>query len=91
MLAVIALMIWGRVHAFLSLLAGALLVGVLSPLIPLDTVPGSVALALGRVCGSIAIVIALAAVIGECLLDSGAAERISRRFLRLFGESRGHF
>lgn len=90
MVAVIALMIWGRVHAFLSLLAGALLVGVLSPLIPLDTVPGSVALALGRVCGSIAIVIALAAVIGECLLDSGAAERISRRFLRLFGEARGH-
>lgn len=91
MAAVIALMIWGRVHAFLSLLAGALLVGVLSPLIPLDTVPGSVAAALGRVCGSIAIVIALAAVIGECLLDSGAAERISRRFLRFFGESRGHF
>lgn len=91
MVAVIALMIWGRVHAFLSLLAGALLVGVLSPLIPLDTVPGSVAAALGRVCGSIAIVIALAAVIGECLLDSGAAERISRRFLRFFGESRGHF
>ena len=91
MVAVIGLMIWGRVHAFLALLMGALLVGVLSPLIPLDTVPGAVAAALGRVAGGVAIVIALAAVIGECLLDSGAAERISRRFLRLFGQARGHY
>jgi GntP family gluconate:H+ symporter len=91
MAAVILLMIAGRVHAFLSLLAGALLVGILSPVIPLDTVPASVAGALGRVAGSIAIVISLAAIIGECLLDSGAAERISRRFLKFFGERRAHF
>jgi gluconate:H+ symporter, GntP family len=91
MLAVIGLMVWGRMHAFLALLLGALLVGILSPVIPLETVPGAVATNLGRVAGGVAIVIALAAVIGECLLDSGAAERISRQFLRVFGQQRGHF
>lgn len=91
MVTVIALMIWGRVHAFLALLLGGLVVGLLSPAIPLDTIPGAVAANLGRVAGSVAIVIALAAIIGECLLDSGAAERISRTFLKLFGQQRGHF
>jgi len=90
MLAVIALIVWARAHAFLALLAGGLLVGILSPAIPADTVPTALAGHFGRVCGSIAIVIALASIIGECLLDSGAAERISRRFLRLFGEQRAH-
>jgi len=90
MVAVIALMIWGRVHAFIALLLGGLLVGLLSPIIPMDTVPGAVAANLGRVAGGVAIVIALAAVIGECLLDSGAAERISRTLLRFFGQQRGH-
>jgi GntP family gluconate:H+ symporter len=90
MVAVIVLIVWLRVHAFLALLAGGLLVGILSPVIPLDTVAPSVAGHLGRVAGSIAIVIALASIIGECLLESGAAERISRRFLKIAGERRGH-
>jgi gluconate:H+ symporter, GntP family len=30
----------------------------------------------------------MAAVIGKCMLDSGAADRIVRAFLRLFGEKR---
>src|SRR5688572_27063772 len=37
-----------------------------------------VAAAFGNTCGSIGIVIALAAVIGKCLLDSGGADRIIR-------------
>jgi GntP family gluconate:H+ symporter len=90
MLVVIGLMVWGRLHAFLALLLGGLVVGILSPAIPIENVPGAVATNLGRVAGSIAIVIALAAVIGECLLDSGAAERITRDLLRLFGRERGH-
>lgn len=90
MVTVIVLIVWLRVHAFLALLAGGLLVGILSPVIPLDTVAPSVAGHLGRVAGSIAIVIALASIIGECLLESGAAERISRQFLKLAGEKRGH-
>ncbi len=90
MLFVITLIVFVRVHAFLALLAGGLLVGFLSPAIPFDTVATSLAGHLGRVAGSIAIVIALASIIGECLMESGAAERVSRQFLRLAGERRGH-
>ena len=89
MVAVVALIVWARAHAFLALLAGGLVVGILSPVISAETVPTALVAHFGRVCGSIAVVIALASIIGECLLD-GAAERISRRFLRLAGEERAH-
>ncbi|QDU62225.1 Inner membrane permease YgbN [Planctomycetes bacterium Pan216] len=47
-----------------------------------------VAKAFGSACGRIGLIIALAAVIGRCLLDSGAADRIVRATLALFGETR---
>lgn len=42
----------------------------------------------GLVAGRIAVVIALAAVIGMCLMESGAADKVVRRFLAVFGEKR---
>jgi GntP family gluconate:H+ symporter len=45
----------------------------------------------GRTCGSIGILIAMASIIGKCLLDSGAADRIVRATLRLVGEPRAPF
>jgi len=47
-----------------------------------------VADAFGGATAKIGIVIALAAVIGKCLMDSGAADRIVRSFLGLLGEKR---
>lgn len=47
-----------------------------------------VAEAFGGACGSIGIVIALAAVIGTCMMDSGAADRVVRAFMNLLGEER---
>ncbi|MCM8536771.1 MAG: GntP family permease [Lentisphaeraceae bacterium] len=43
---------------------------------------------LGKTAGKIGILIAMAALIGKCLLDSGAAERIVRSTLGLLGEKR---
>jgi len=40
----------------------------------------------GNTCTGIGILIALAAIIGKCLLDSGAAEKVVRWMLRLVGE-----
>jgi len=40
----------------------------------------------GNTCGKIGILIALASIIGMCLLESGAADRIVRSTLRLFGQ-----
>jgi len=43
---------------------------------------------LGETAGKIAILIAMAAIIGKCLLDSGAADRIVRTAMGLVGEKR---
>ncbi len=47
-----------------------------------------VAKAFGSTAGSIGIVIAMASIIGKCLLESGAADRIIRSLLRVLGETR---
>lgn len=47
-----------------------------------------VATAFGVTCGKIGIVICMASIIGQCLLDSGAALRIVRAILRALGEKR---
>jgi GntP family gluconate:H+ symporter len=43
---------------------------------------------LGNTAASIAIIIVLAAIIGQCLMESGAADKITRRFLALLGIDR---
>ena len=43
---------------------------------------------LGNTAGEIAIVVGLAAIIGMCLMESGAADKVVRRFLAVFGEKR---
>lgn len=84
---------WGRLHAFFALVLAAALVavlGVAAGLIPQDYA-ASIELAmaeLGSTAGKIAFVIVAAAVIGDCLTESGAASRIVDGLLRLFGERR---
>jgi gluconate:H+ symporter, GntP family len=41
---------------------------------------------LGTVCGRVGIVIALASIIGVCVMESGAADKVVRRFIAAFGE-----
>lgn len=77
-----------RVHAFMALVAAAILVGILSPQIGLGEAADKAAAAFGRTAGNIGIVIGLAAITGKCLMDSGGADRITRAFLRVFGEKR---
>ena len=74
--AVVLGMILGlRVNAFLALLTAAVTVSLLAPG-ELDTKIARVAEAFGDTAASVGIVIALAAIIGTCLLESGAADRI---------------
>ncbi len=75
-----------RINAFIALVVAATTVGVLSPNVGLGDVMPSVASEFGGVCASIAIVIALAALIGQCLMESGAADKIVRVFVRALGE-----
>jgi gluconate:H+ symporter, GntP family len=91
---VFVLIIRLKINAFLALIIAAITVGILSPEVAWkDVVPETTA-AFGRVCGNasgsggIAIVIAMAAIIGQCLMESGAADKIVRVFVRALGERR---
>lgn len=76
-----------RIGAFFSLTFAALLVSFLAPGELNEQVP-RVLSALGTMAGKLSLIIACAAVIGKCMTDSGAADRIVRGFLHLFGEKR---
>ena len=76
-----------RMNAFLALITAALLVSLLSPG-EIAAKVTRVAEAFGSVAGAIGIVIALASITGKCLMDSGAADRIVRSFLKVLGEKR---
>ena len=90
-----------RMHAFVALILAALLAGVLANKSSWDIVQkdGSVKVmssmvgvvemvskGLGDTARDIAISIALAAIIGMCLMESGGADKVVRRFLAFFGE-----
>lgn len=84
---VLGLIIIFKVNAFIALITAAMAVSLMAPG-PFGEKMTRVASAFGGSAGSIGIVIALAAVIGQCMLDSGAADRIVRAFVRVFGEKK---
>lgn len=84
---VLGLIVIGKVNAFIALVTAAIVVSLLSPG-DINQSIARVATAFGNTAGGIAIVIALAAVIGTCMLDSGAADRIVRAFVGSLGEKR---
>jgi gluconate:H+ symporter, GntP family len=87
MATVIGLIIGLRINAFLAMITAAIVVSLLSPGDPAAKI-SRVAAAFGAAAGNIGIVIALAAVVGKCLMDSGAADRIVRAFVGALGERR---
>jgi len=87
MLTVILMITWLRMNAFIALITSAVVVSLLSPGELAEKI-SRVATEFGNTAGSIGIVIALAVVIGKCMMDSGAADRIVRGFLSLLGEKR---
>jgi len=88
-LTVVGMIVFLRVNAFLSLVAAALVVSFLTPLGPdqfWDDNIKDVSAAFGEMAGRVGILIAMGAIIGKCMLDSGAADRIIRFIIVLFGQ-----
>src|SRR5213592_4805433 len=77
-----------RLNAFLALIIAAIVVSLLAPGEPAVKI-ARVAEGFGRTAGTVGIVIALAAITGKAMMDSGAADRIVQAFLALLGEKRG--
>ncbi len=77
-----------RLSAFLALITAAIVVSLLAPGEAAVKI-GRVAEGFGRTAGTVGVVIALAAITGKAMMDSGAADRIVRAFLGLLGIERG--
>jgi len=84
---VVAMVLVLRMNAFLALVCAALVVSLLAPG-DLALKGERVAQALGKSVGNIGLVICMAAIIGVCMMRSGAAEKIVISFCRFFGEKR---
>ena len=84
-----------RLHPFLALLLAALLAGALAHSLPADAKnPGKgkylravelVTEEFGTTAGKLCIVVGMATLIGMCMMQSGAADKVVRRFLVLTG------
>lgn len=87
---------WLRLHAFFALIFAAMFVGFLTVagqtgegrfVKTLDAVMSE----FGKSAGAIGFTIAIASVIGVALMESGAADKIIRRFIAVLGEQRASF
>jgi GntP family gluconate:H+ symporter len=102
--------IWLKLHAFIALIAAAIVVSALTPRSNIEQAvlaqkrPQAEATAraneplgtklankFGGTCTSLGVLIAMASIVGVCLLHSGGADRIVRSTLNLFGEKRSPF
>ncbi len=72
---VVVLITWLRVHPFLALILGSAVLGLVAGLGPTPTVD-SFTKGVGSTVGSVGLLIALGAMIGALLADSGGADRI---------------
>ena len=78
---VVLLIVWLKMHAFLALTIGALFVGIGSG-IALDKVTLSYQVGVGGVLGYVGVLIALGAMLGKLLADSGGADKVVDTLLR---------
>lgn len=82
-----------RLHAFFALMCAAIMVGILHAVGQTGDqrfvkAIETVMVEMGATTGKIGFTIAVAAVIGMCLMESGAADKIIRRFVSAIGEAR---
>ncbi|MBO4164097.1 GntT/GntP/DsdX family permease [Micromonospora antibiotica] len=76
--AVVLLIAWGKVHPFLALILGAAVLGVAATMAP-DTMIESFSAGVGSTVGGVGLLIALGAMIGGLLAESGGADGIVNR------------
>ena len=77
---VVVLIVWLKVHPFLALILGSLLLGVVGGLAFTDTI-ASFQAGVGATVGNVGVLIALGAMIGGLLAESGGADRVVNAFV----------
>ncbi len=76
-----------RLHAFVALIVVSMAVALVSG-IPLSDIPSVLEDGMGNMLGSFAIIVALGAMLGRVLEQTGGARAIAEKLLFLFGDSR---
>lgn len=74
-----------KVHAFVALIIAAITIGLIGGMSTQDTV-GAISEGFGGTLGNIGIIIGLGVMMGEIFEMSGAAEKMAKTFLKLFGK-----
>ena len=73
--AVVVLIVWVKMHPFLALMLGTAVMGIVAGVAPLDIVT-SFTTGFGATVGSVGLLIALGAMVGKLLADSGGSDTI---------------
>jgi Gnt-I system high-affinity gluconate transporter len=81
----ILLITWGKINPFLAFLVVSIATGLLLG-IPFNRIAGSVQKGIGDTLGSLVIIIALSAMLGKLVAETGAAQQISTRLVNAFGQ-----
>lgn len=74
-----------KVNPFISLLVGAIFMGLFCGL-PLTTISGEIATGFGNTMKSIGIIVSLGVILGQLLHESGCAEEIASMMLKMTGQ-----
>lgn len=81
----VVLIVWAKLHPFLSFLIASITAGLLLGL-PADQVATSIQKGMGALLGDLVIVIVAGAMLGKLVAESGAAQRIAGFLMGVFGE-----
>ncbi len=79
-----------HMHAFVALMLVSIGVGLCSGM-PLDKIADTMQKGMGGTLGFLAIVVALGAMFGKILHETGAVDQIAVRMLKIFGENRAPY
>ncbi len=86
----LVLIIFAKINAFLALTITALFTGLVGGMAPAELLK-SVQNGIGSTLGGLVLVLALGVVLGSILAETGAAQVISGRLLRIFGPKRANW
>lgn len=79
-----------RMHAFLALMVVSMGAGLFSGM-PLEKIAATMEKGMGGTLGFLAVVVALGAMFGKILHETGAVDQIAVKMLKSFGHNRAHF
>ncbi len=84
---VVGVILWTRLDAFIGLLTGAMVTGLIAGLPPAELLT-TITSGFGNTLAGIGIVIALGVMIGKVLEESGGADALAKAFVRMAGKGR---